>query len=99
MAEAITGGVENSRLAQLDARGLYQDEVGVRERGGTLELAWFGRPPAFTAAVTGKLDDQAIRVTGVRSRDLSQAQPLRQRAATGKAITATAEPLQILPDG
>lgn len=90
MVDVISGSIENGR-GEAVIPSLYTGPVGIKERSDTLELAWFGRSPVLTAPVKGTLDGEPIRVTAIRSRDLSQAQPLRQRAPKDQVIIATAE--------
>ncbi len=90
MTQMILGDVDNGRRATLQS-SLYSGDVGVRERGDALEVAWFGRPPSFRAAVTGTLDGAAIRITGLRSRELTASPNLIQSGAIARAIVVTAE--------
>lgn len=87
MTEPLIGGVDNGSRAILTS-SLFSGQVGVRKRGDALELAWFGRPPQFRAAVTGTLDGEPITITAIRSRELVPSGGMASSA--DRAIVATA---------
>ena len=89
MSGPIAGRVDNGRRGQAQLP-FYTGEVGVTERAGMLELAWFGRPLTLSKPAEGELDGVRIRVNGLTSRELS-ADPGAQRGSSLQAIIAMAE--------
>lgn len=83
---SIAGSTEPGRQAQADFP-FYVGSVGVRDRDGWMDVAFFAPDVRAKLPVSGTLDGKPVRITAISTRPLD-------RTARGRgvmsAITATA---------
>lgn len=90
--DSITGAVDNGRRGAAIFR-FYEGPVGIRDRDGVIELAFFSPPLHYRLPEEGLVDGQAVRVTGVRARDIDPDVPASTRSTTPRAIVMTVVPI------
>ncbi len=89
----ITGEVENGRRGvAVFPPSFYSGPVGIRERDGGMEIAFFAPPMRYRLPVEGTVDGVKVRVVSVAARDLDPAMPVPARSTTPRAIVAAVVP-------
>ncbi|MBD8547900.1 hypothetical protein [Sphingomonas sp. CFBP 8760] len=91
-AETITGGVNNGQRGTA-VFTFYQGPVGIRNRSGWFEVAFFSSVVRPELPAAGLLDGKDVMVTGVTTRHLDPANPAKGRSEEPRAITATVVPI------
>ena len=86
---SIAGGTDPGRQAQA-AFPFYKGPVGVRDRDGWMDVAFFAPSVRPTLPIHGLLDGARVRITAIDTRPLD---PTDRRRGAMCAITAT-----VLPD-
>lgn len=87
-APSIIGAVAPSRQARADFP-FYEGQVGVRERDGWLDVAFFALDVRAKLPVDGLLDGKRIRITAISTRQID---PSAKARGAMCAITATVVP-------
>ena len=85
---SIAGGTEPGRQG-VAAFPFYSGSVGIRDRDGWLDVAFFAPEVRAKLPVSGKLDGRSVRVTAISTR---QADPQAKPRGAMCAITATVIP-------
>ena len=88
----ITGGVDNGRRG-FAVFTFYQGDVGIRDRGDMIEVAFFSPPVRPTLPAQGELDGRPVMVVGVTTRDFDPSKPSKPRNDGPRAVVATVRPL------
>lgn len=83
--------VENGRTADVEFP-FYTGPVGVRERDGHSELAYFGVAPELKFPIYGKVDGKRVSVTAIQSRDLDQTTASVIKPKAIRVVTLFVEP-------
>jgi hypothetical protein len=91
--DSITGAVDNGRRGTAIFR-FYEGPVGIRERDGAIELAFFSPPLRYRLPEEGLVDGQAVRVSGVRAREIDPDMPASTRSTAPRAIVMTVVPIE-----
>lgn len=85
---SIAGGTEPGRQGAA-VFPFYSGPVGIRDRDGWLDVAFFAPEVRAKLPVSGKLDGRSVRVTAISTR---QADPQAKPRGAMCAITATVIP-------
>jgi len=85
---SIAGGTEPGRQG-VAAFPFYSGPVGIRDRDGWLDVAFFAPEVRAKLPVSGKLDGRSVRVTAISTR---QTDPAAKARGAMCAITATVIP-------
>ena len=85
---SIAGGTEPGRQG-VAAFPFYSGPVGIRDRDGWLDVAFFAPEVRAKLPVSGKLDGRSVRVTAISTR---QTDPAAKARGAMCAITATVFP-------
>ena len=85
---SIAGGTEPGRQG-VAAFPFYEGEVGIRERDGWWDVAFFAPGVRAKLPASGVLDGRSVRVTAISTR---QADPAAKARGAMCAITATVIP-------
>ena len=88
---SIAGGVNNGTTG-VAAFTFYAGVVGICERDGTREVAFFASMMTPDLPAEGFLDGEKVIVTEVRTRDLNPHERTRGRDRGPRAIIATVIP-------
>lgn len=88
MSQETIGSIDNGRSA-LAEFPFYRGMVGVRDRDGYIELAYFDKVSDLKLPIDGKLDGERVRVLSVKARDLHQATASLSRTGSVRVITLT----------
>lgn len=88
---SIGGSVNNGRTG-VAAFPFYKGSVGIRDREGEMEVAFYSQPMRFKLPVSGFVDGQKVTVISVRARDLDPDVPTSTRSTALRAIVATVIP-------
>lgn len=90
--QSIGGNVENGRTG-MAAFPFFTGPVGIRDRDGAMEIAFYSPPMRFKLPVKGVIDGQDVQVIAVRARDLDPDRPTPAHSMEPRAIVATVIPL------
>lgn len=85
---SIAGSTEPGRQT-VAAFPFYSGPVGVRERDGWLDVAFFAPLVRMTLPISGLLDGKRVRITAVSTRQID---PTAKARGAMHAITATVIP-------
>jgi hypothetical protein len=88
---SIAGSVVNGATG-IAAFTFYAGTVGICERDGYLEVAFFAHPVTAELPSEGFLDGEKVTVIEVRTRDRNPGEPTRGRDRGPRVIIATVIP-------
>ncbi len=88
---SIAGGVVNGTTG-IAAFTFFRGLVGICDRDGVREIAFFASPVTAELPSEGFLDGEKVLVTEIRTRDLNPGERARTRDRSPRAIIATVIP-------